>query len=108
MDFVSVFVGFVSGCAFYAVLNWEVNRRVLSALRRQANSKGREAQIQYADERAAALAEAVAIYQGAGTNAEKLKQGAALLVKYPSSAAWLVKQFRTFQKEGITGLIDAG
>lgn len=112
MEFLSFFVGLVLGVAGCIALNWEINRRALQIYRREANAKGREAQKEYADERALALAEAVQIYRSNLTNDEKLKAGAALLVKYPSSAAWLIKQARKFQAEGLDGVLgemgDAG
>jgi len=75
-----------------------VEKAAYNLYQKERGAKGVQVKQEYADERAAALAEAVAIYQGEGTNEEKLKKGAALLVKYPSSAAWLVKQFRAFKK----------
>ena len=97
---------FAFGVVFTVSINYLVNRRALSMVRQAANTKGRQAQIEYADERQAALAEAVAIFQGEGTSNEKLKKGVGLIAKYPNSAAWLIKQFRTFQREGLAGLID--
>ena len=103
--FLAVLVAFCAGFAACYAFFALVERRALSLVRTEASKKGNLKQQEYSDERAAALAEAVAIYQGEGTNEEKLKKGAALLVKYPSSAAWLVKQFRAFQKNGFEGLI---
>jgi hypothetical protein len=102
----SFLVGLAFGAGLVVVFNRSVERRARSIVAAVKNEKGRAAQIEYSDERQLALAEAVAIYKGEGTNEEKLKAGAALLVKYPRSAAWLLKQARKFQAKGLDGIAE--
>lgn len=57
MDFVSFCVGLAVGVVGYVVLNWELNRRALSIVRRAANAKGRDVQAAQNDDLFNLLAE---------------------------------------------------
>jgi hypothetical protein len=106
VDFQSLFVGLVLGVAACVAFYWMVQKTALSMHRQAANARGRQVQEEDKNEHAVALAEAVALFQGEGSSEDKMKKGLGLLVKYPRSAAWLYKQYKTFQAKGVEGVLS--
>ena len=116
MDFLAFFGGFVGGIAFYAFMNWAVEKRARRLVLQAYGAKGRQAQQEQQDDLMSLLAEVKAAHDewkaaGGTDNAQFAKSGLLpIALRHPRTVARYGKKlydlFKTGDFENFQGLAE--